>query len=734
MNRGKQTKRWHPGTTTSTRSAKTRSKLEPGAPSRLLERQEPASKELGGRESGRPGRGPTPAEAKVAVNRAIVKFGREVCGNFEAAEAREWLVTNGIGGYASGTISGNMTRRYHGLLMAALQPPVGRTHLVAAFDEIVRYAGSEYSLATHQWASGAIDPKGFLNIESFRLEGMTPVWSYALADALLEKRVWMRQGENTTYIQYTLVRGSGPIEMELKALVNYRDFHASTHAGEWRMKIDPVPNGVTIVAFDGAVPFYLKCAGASCEPRHEWYRNCFLPVESERGLDDREDHLFAALFQSKLNVGANVTLVATTEANSGLDGEPARATRSEHEVMLLEAWRAENQKHAAECPSWLSQLVLAADQFIVKRSLPNQPDGRSIIAGYHWFGDWGRDAMIALPGLTLATGRAGVARQILLAFARYVDGGMLPNNFPDAGGKPEYNTVDAALWYFEAVRQYFAATKDEKTLEQLYPVLAGMIDAHVKGTRYNIHVDPADALLYAGGLGVQLTWMDARVGDWVVTPRTGKPVEVNALWINALETIAEFARVLRKPGEGYEKLSAKAQQGFQKFWNAERECCFDVIDAPGIGKDASLRPNQIFAVSLPVSPLTEEQQKAVVDACAQHLLTSYGLRSLEPGAPGYQGHYSGGPRDRDAAYHQGTVWGWLLGPFVLAHLRVYGDPAEATRFLEPLGIAVHMYGLGTLGEIFEGDAPFTPHGCIAQGWTVGEVLRAMQEIQRSSGS
>jgi predicted glycogen debranching enzyme len=459
-----------------------------------------------------------------------------------------------------------------------------------------------------------------------------------------------------------------------------------------------------------------------------------LPVEKERGLDDHEDHLFAALFRTKLSVGANVTFVATTEAKTMLDGEAARAKRSEHEAMLFEAWRTENEKYASECPSWLSQLVLAADQFIVKRSLPEQPDGRSIIAGYHWFGDWGRDAMIALPGLTLATGRAGVARQILLAFARYVDGGMLPNNFPDAGGKPEYNTVDAALWYFEAVRQYFAATKDEKTLQQLFPTLAGMIDAHVQGTRYNIHVDPADGLLYAGGPGVQLTWMDAKVGDWVVTPRTGKPVEVNALWINALETIAQFARLLAKPVTGYEKLAAKAKQGFQKFWNAERECCFDVIDAPGIGNDASLRPNQIFAVSLPVSPLTEEQQKAVVDACAQYLVTSYGLRSLEPGAPGYQGHYSGGPRDRDAAYHQGTVWGWLLGPFVLAHLRVYGDQAEATRFLEPLGIAVHMYGLGTLGEIFEGEAPFTPHGCIAQGWTVGEVLRAMQQIQRSSGS
>jgi predicted glycogen debranching enzyme len=737
MNQGKNPKRVSGKTLRAVQASKVRNKLESTALHGVIavEQQEPAwGSSSSSPESGRQIESLLAEEDDVAANPSIVKFGREVCGNFEAAEAREWLVTNGIGGFASGTIAGNMTRRYHGLLMAALQPPVGRTHLVAGLDEIVRYAGKEYPLATHFWASGAIDPKGFLSIESFRLEGMTPVWTYALAGALLEKRIWMRQGENTTYVQYTLLRGSGPIDLELKALVNYRDFHGSTHAGDWRMKIDPVENGVMIVAFDGATPFYLKCAGASCEPRHEWYRDSFLPVEKERGLDDHEDHLFAALFRTKLSVGTNVTFVATTEAKTMLDGEAARAKRSEHEAMLFEAWRTENEKYASECPSWLSQLVLAADQFIVKRSLPEQPDGRSIIAGYHWFGDWGRDAMIALPGLTLATGRAGVARQILLAFARYVDGGMLPNNFPDAGGKPEYNTVDAALWYFEAVRQYFAATKDEKTLQQLFPTLAGMIDAHVQGTRYNIHVDPADGLLYAGGPGVQLTWMDAKVGDWVVTPRTGKPVEVNALWINALETIAQFARLLAKPGTGYEKLAAKAKQGFQKFWNAERECCFDVIDAPGIGNDASLRPNQIFAVSLPVSPLTEEQQKAVVDACAQYLVTSYGLRSLEPGAPGYQGHYSGGSRDRDAAYHQGTVWGWLLGPFVLAHLRVYGDQAEATRFLEPLGIAVHMYGLGTLGEIFEGEAPFTPHGCIAQGWTVGEVLRAMQQIQRSSGS
>jgi predicted glycogen debranching enzyme len=653
-----------------------------------------------------------------------VRFGREVCGVLEVAESREWLVTNGIGGFASGTIAGSMTRRYHGLLFAALRPPVGRTQLVAALDETLRYAGTQYALATHRWASGALAPQGFQNIESFRLEGATPVWSWALADALLEKRIWMRQGENTTYIQYTLLRGSAPVDIELKALVNYRDFHASTHAGGWRMKVEPVQNGVRVLAFDGAAPFYLKTTAASCQPRHEWYRDFFLPLERCRGLDDRADHLFAALFRAKLNVGASFTIVATTEAEASLDGACALQVRADHETKLIQAWEARDMAVAKDAPPWLRQLVLAADQFIVKRSLPEDPGGQSIIAGYHWFNDWGRDTMIALPGLTLATGRSGVAKQILLAFARYVDAGMLPNNFPDAGGQPEYNTVDAALWFFEAVRQYFAATQDAQTLQKLFPVLAGMIDAHVQGTRYNIHVDAADGLLYAGEPGVQLTWMDAKTGDWVVTPRIGKPVEINALWINALRTTAEFARLLVQPGDGYEKLAAKAQKSFQKFWNAERACCYDVIDVPGTGNDASLRPNQIFAVSLPVSPLTPAQQKAVVDLCAQRLLTSHGLRSLAPSEPDYQGHYGGGPRERDAAYHQGTVWGWLLGPFVLAHFRVYGDRAAAFSFLEPLGNTIQMHGLGTLGEIFEGDAPFAPRGCIAQAWTVAELLRA----------
>ncbi len=628
---------------------------------------------------------------------STLKFDREFC-DLETAESREWLVTNGIGGYASGTIAGGMARRYHGLLIAALQPPVGRTHLVACLDETVRYGSADFELATHRWASGAVEPKGFQHIEEFRLDGTTPVWTYALADARLEKRVWMQQGANTTYVQYTLLDGAGPAEMELKALVNYRDFHASTHAGDWRMRIEAVENGARVEAFDGAVPFYLRSVQAPCQPRHVWYRDYFLPAERERGLDDHEDHLFAAEFRAEVRVGKSVTIVLTTEESAALDGDIAKEQRAAHESAVLNAWYQQNQTIESESPDWLSQLALAADQFIVKRTLLEEPEGRSVIAGYHWFADWGRDTMIALPGLTLTTGRADIARRIL------------------------------------AARQCLAATGDTHTLQNLFPVLEGIIDAHVKGTRYQIHVDPADGLLYAGEAGVQLTWMDARIGDRVVTPRTGKAVEINALWINALETMAGFARLLKKSSERYEVLARKAKDGFQKFWNEKQHCCYDVIDSPGIGNDAAIRPNQIFAVSLPLSPLTPEQQKSVVDLCAERLLTPYGLRSLAPGEPGYQGHYLGAPRERDAAYHQGTVWGWLLGTFVLAHFRVYRDRAAAIGFFEAIGSAIRMYGLGTLAEIFEGDPPFTPRGCIAQAWTVGEVLRAFTELARAPKS
>lgn len=655
---------------------------------------------------------------------AAVEFGREVYGSLEIAEQREWLVTNGIGGYASGTVSGNLTRRYHGLLVAALHPPVGRTQLVAKLEEIATYDGSDHALATNRWASGAVEPKGYLHIESFRLEGTTPVWRFALAEALLEKRIWMQRGENTTYVQYSLLRGSAPLRLALKAFVNYRDFHFSTHAGDWRMRVESVERGIQITAFDGATPFYLLCPGTKFELKQEWYRDCFLPMERARGLDDHEDHLLAATANVELAAGQGVTFVLTTNLQAELNAARSLAVRIEHEKNLHSKWLASDPAGASASPAWIGQLILAADQFIVKRSLPEEPDGRSIIAGYHWFGDWGRDTMIALPGLTLTTGRPEIARKILFAFARYVEGGMLPNNFPDAGGQPGYNTVDAALWYFEAVRQYFEATDDAEAILKLYPVLAQIISAHLNGTRYHIHVDASDGLLYAGEERVQLTWMDAKVGDWVVTPRIGKAVEINALWYNALKTMAKLASVVGKPSESFPKMAEVVKRSFSKFWNPGANCCYDVIDDPRIGDDTSVRPNQIFAVSLPESPLAPEQQKAVVDVCARRLLTSHGLRSLAQAEPGYQGHYVGGPRERDGAYHQGTVWGWLLGPFVLAHWRVYEDPKAARSFLEPLGMQISSYGLGTLGEIFDGDAPFTPRGCIAQAWTVAEVLRA----------
>ena len=663
---------------------------------------------------------------------AEVQFGREVCGELEIAESREWLVTNGLGGYASGTVAGTTTRRYHGLLVAALQPPVKRMMLVSGLDETVRYRESHFSLATNRWASGFVSPKGYLQLESFHLEGSKPVWRYALEDALLEKRVWMKQGENTAYVRYSLVRGKERIGLDAKVLVNYRDFHHTTQGVDWATRVEAVEDGLSVVAYEGARPYYLKSVEGSWNARTEWYRNYFLSRERARGLDDQEERLYAGQFRCELECGESATMVFSTEPNAGMNGEEALSEQSNHELRLYQNWQTQYGSSCATSvddePSWLWQLVLAADQFMVRRMLPDASEGRSIIAGYPWFNDWGRDVMIALPGLTLAMGRPEMARKILQTITTYIDGGMLPNNFPDTGQAPEYNSVDAALWLFEAVRQYFETTPDAELLEQLFPKLAGIIDAHVEGTRYNIKVDASDALLFAGTAEVQLTWMDAKIGDWVVTPRTGKPVEVNALWINALRTMAELARQLGRPCEGYERLEEKAVRSFQKFWNAERRCCYDVIDRPDGGKDEQLRPNQVFAVSLPVSPLSALQQRAVVDILAEQLLTSHGLRTLGPNEPGYKGQCIGGPRERDSAYHQGTVWGWLLGPFALAHHRVYQDVALAQSFIEPLGKTIGNRGLGTISEVFSGDPPFTPGGAIAQAWSVAEVVRAWQVL------
>jgi predicted glycogen debranching enzyme len=657
-------------------------------------------------------------------------FGREICSNLEIAQSREWLVTNGLGSYASGSITGTLTRGYHGLFVAALEPPLGRTVMLSKLDEICVYENSSYPLFANRWSGSVVDPVGQMQLESFYLDGTVPVWHYACADALLEKRVWMGHGQQATYIRYTLLRASASVDLSLKALVNHRDYHSRTQAGNWSMKVISIPQGIEVNAYEGAKALYLLSNRGNAVLVNQWNNHFLLVAEQERGLEALDDHLHAATFEATLQVGESLTLVASLDPTLEIDGNVSLKAQQDFEASLLRTWQSA-QRTAQNAPDWIRQLVLAANQFVVNRSLPTETEGKTVIAGYHWFGDWGRDTMIALPGLTLTTGRFEIARSVLRTFARYVNQGMLPNRFADDGSTPsdgEYNTVDATLWYFEAIRQYIHATGDEAFLSELFPVLAEIIDWHQRGTRYNIHVDPEDGLLYAGQAGVQLTWMDAKVGDWVVTPRIGKPVEINALWFNALHSMSAFARQLNKPEQEYDALATQVQKGFRRFWNSESGYCYDVLDTPE-GNDPSLRPNQIFAVSLPQSLLNPEEQRGVVDACSRTLLTSYGLRSLNPGHPQYQGCYTGSPLQRDGAYHQGSVWGWLLGPFALAHLRVYQNKQEAASFLAPMAQHLHAAGLGTISEIFDGDAPFTPKGCIAQAWSVAEVLRAWHSIQ-----
>jgi len=653
----------------------------------------------------------------------MIELGRDLCSDLSVSGRREWLVANGIGGYASGTVSGVPTRRHHGLLVAALNPPLGRTLLVAKLEERAEYGGRVFPLGANRWASGAVEPKGFLLLDRFHMEGTTPVWTYALADALIERRIWMEPGANTTYVRYDLRRASAPVGLELAPLVNYRDYHGNTHAGEWTMAVDTVPGGVRVTAFPGARPVFLLCNRADVYPSHVWYRDYFYVEEAYRGLEAVEDHLRAATFRATLSPGGSLTLVLSTEESPDLDGDITLGRRRAYEEELVT--RAKPRWEPEE-PQWdsIRQLVLASDQFIVRRAVQRDSDGMSVIAGYHWFGDWGRDTMIALPGLTLATGRTGDVARILRTFARFVDRGMLPNRFPDTGESPEYNTADATLWYFEAVRACHEATNDDSLVRDLFPVLREIIDWHIRGTRYGIRLDPEDGLLFAGEPGVQLTWMDAKVGDRVVTPRIGKPVEINALWYNAVRSMAFFAALLGEESSAYVSLAEKTLRGFERFFREDFGHCLDVLDGPD-GDDASMRPNQILAVSLPHSPLSESRRKPVVEACARDLLTPLGLRSLSPGDPRYSGHYGGDPAARDAAYHQGTVWPWLIGPFVTAHLRVYRDPATARSFLLPLLRHLGDHGLGSICEIADGDPPFAPRGCIAQAWSVAETLRAL---------
>ena len=633
-------------------------------------------------------------------------------------------MTNGLGGYACGTVALANTRRYHAFLMASLAPPVQRTLLVAKVDLGVEYLGAKTDLGANEFAGGTISPQGFVHLESFAVIDGIPTWRYAVADAILELQIFMAQGANTSYLRLELIRSSAPLRVVLKPYVAYRDYHHQSH-GAQPFELESAADRCSIQASAAARPYRLLVTQGQFTPTPAWYWNFWHREEAERGLDASEDLFFPGSFSAELAVHSPMFLIATAERAAPAAGsEVVKAIQNDNKIL--------SARLPKSAPTWIRSLARASDQFIVRRGDAGAA-GASIIAGYPWFADWGRDTMISLPGLATVLGRYDIAANILKTYASFVDGGMLPNRFPDGGETPEYNTADATLWMFHALEDYLQAKPNPELLGLLFPTLVSIIHAHVDGTRYGIRVDAEDGLLRAGAAGTQLTWMDAKHGDQVFTPRVGKPVEINALWLNALNVMARAAGRVHNVGEKRfcEALLDRASRNFGRFWNEERHCLYDVIDVEGThARDDRVRPNQILAISLPYCALPPSQMRAVVERCGRDLLTSYGLRTLSAGDPRYVGTCAGDAGQRDAAYHMGTTWAWLLGPYARAHFRVYGDARQAQSLLEPIAQHLNAACVGTVSEIFDGDAPHNARGCFAQAWSVAEILRAWIYLER----
>ena len=646
-----------------------------------------------------------------------ILVGKEICRDLDQAIDREWLETNGIGGFACSTIIGLNTRRYHGLFVPALNPPHGRFVALSKVDEILTLPGvGTFELSSNSYF-GAIHPHGYRYLEHFRSDPF-PVFTYRLNDLLLEKQVFMVHGQNITAITYGPV--DRPLSLKLKPLTAFRDYHHITRQNHLLNSEVEVQEGqICFQPYDELPPLYISHNG-QFQSGGDWYYNFEYAVESYRGLDSQEDLYCPGELTFDLAPGQTAQLLISLEPNNCNQIDDLR----QKEI----ARRNRAIKSAPVNDPPLNHLTLSADAFLVKRR-----DGLStIIAGYPWFTDWGRDTMISLPGLTLVTGRFDEARDILSAFARSCDQGMIPNRFPDHGEMPDYNSVDATLWYVHAVDRFLAYTSDYDFVQKnLWSVLREIIHWFVNGTRYNIHLDD-DGLLYAGEPGVQLTWMDAKIDDWVVTPRQGKPVEINALWYNALCVMRDLANTFGEPKRSAEYANLANQTAHQfanAFWNPDLQCLYDCLTEQG--PDPAIRPNQIFALSLPHRMLDTDRERSILSVIERELLTPYGLRSLAPSDPAYIGTYGGDPHSRDGAYHQGTVWGWLIGPFISAWVRIYkNDPdvhTTAKRMLLPLSSHLQEAGLGHISEIFDGDAPHASRGCFAQAWSTAEVLRAFVE-------
>jgi predicted glycogen debranching enzyme len=615
--------------------------------------------------------------------------------DWEKSGRLEWLETNGLGGYASSTVAGANTRRYHGLLVPAVKPPLGRFVLLSKLDERIRVGGEWLDLASNIYP-GAVHPRGFERLVAFKRD-LFPVFEFSAGGARIRKTIAAIHDENSTVIVY---ESSAPVTMELRPFIAGRDYHSLTTANDAIRRDATFDGGVfSLSPYDGVPPLHLSVPHSTFQAKPEWYYRFEYPIERERGLEWHEDLFTPGTFTVTFGPDAPLAIIASTEDSRGREG-----------AALLDRERRRRERVIESAPVIGRRLALAADQFIVRRG----NDRRTIIAGYHWFTDWGRDTMIALPGLCLATHRFEDARRILTAFAECESEGMLPNRFPDAGEQPEYNSVDAALWFFVAAKKYLDATRDDAFVRDvLLPVLRNIVAWYSRGTRYNIHED-ADGLLIAGAPGIQLTWMDVKIGDRVVTPRHGKPVEVNALWYNALMILAD----LDKNAELAAKATRVRQRFNEVFWNEETGCLYDVIG------DATIRPNQIFALSLPYPLIDGDRAEGVLRVIEQRLLTPMGLRTLDPADPRFVPKFEGTVAERDGAYHQGTVWAWLIGPYVTAVRRVRGRTRAALQEIEK---NLDDACVGSISEIFDATEPFAPRGCVAQAWSVGEVARVLAE-------
>lgn len=639
----------------------------------------------------------------------MISIDSTICNDFKSSTQREWLETNGIGGFAAGTISGAHSRRYHGLLTAATRPPLGRIRTVSKLDETLLIDGTQYEISSNQYPD-TVHPDGYRFITDFRLDPF-PVWRYKVDDVELEKKIFMAHGSNTTVCRWTLLSGDKNVKLNVRPLLAFVDYHhLQKETSEITKSYTAEPGLLEFRPYESLPGICLSHNAVAVDETGYWYRQFQYAIERERGFDFSED-----LFQPFLltfDLASPATIILSTERIASREADKLERSEVKRRKRLVAASKSRDDLTA--------QLVLAADQFIVKRG-----EGNTVIAGYPWFSDWGRDTMIALPGLTLATNRPKIAKGILLEFSKHISEGMLPNRFPDEGEVAEYNTVDATLWYFEAVRAYVETTNDHSFVKKhLYSKLSEIITWHLRGTRYNIHVD-TDGLLFAGEPGVQLTWMDAKIGDQVITPRTGKAVEIQALWYNALRIMSEFAERFghAEDAKKFVSMADLAKLSFNAlFWNDEENCLYDVIENGD--RDRSLRPNQIFAVSLRHSMLDDERARAVVDKLETELLTNSGLRSLAPSDPHYIPYYVGSPLDRDSAYHQGTVWAWLIGGFVDALKRVYPERKEKIEnIISAFRPHLTQAGLGQISEIFDAEWPHSPRGCPAQAWSVAELLR-----------